>query len=149
MVCELITSQFLISYPTSEILKFLQEFLGPLIIKNFVYIYTNLEFHLCHSSNSTFGTSKHLLSFITHRSSFCPAIIPSTFMPGLHSHRRYSLRLSRNCERDEVRTNVDIHTLTWELQDRYNSQKSSNSTFFTKLQTTIYIQELNKMRRNI
>ncbi len=38
-----------------------------------------------------------------------------TVMSGLHSHRGYSLRLSRNCERDEVRTNVDIHTIVGEL----------------------------------
>ncbi len=61
------------------------------------------------------------------------------------------LRLSRNCEWDEVRMNVDIHTLRRELRDRYNSRKPRDrreltqfhsSTFFTKLQTTIYIQEL-------
>ncbi len=48
-------------------------------------------------------------------------------IPGLHSHRGYSLRLSRNCEWDEVCTNVDIHTLVWELPDRYNSQKSRDN----------------------
>ncbi len=74
-------------------------------------------------------------------------------MPGLHSHRGYSSRLSRNCEWDKVRTNVGIHTLVRELWGRYNSQKSRDnqklaqlhsSTFFTQLQTTIYIRELNK-----
>ncbi len=53
----------------------------------------------------------------------------------------------------EVRTDVDIHTLVQELWDRYNSWKSRysrelaqfpSSTFFTELQTTIYIQELNE-----
>ncbi len=74
-------------------------------------------------------------------------------MPGLHCRQGYSSRLSRNCEWDEVRTNVDIHTLVRELRNRYNSRKSQDSrevaqlhssTFFTKLQTTIYIQELNE-----
>ncbi len=32
-------------------------------------------------------------------------------MPGLHSQLEYSSRLLARCERDEVRTNVDIHTL--------------------------------------
>ncbi len=41
-------------------------------------------------------------------------------MPGLHSRQRYLSRLSRNCEWDEVRTNVDIHTLVRELRERYN-----------------------------
>ncbi len=40
---------------------------------------------------------------------------------GLHSHRRCLSRLSRNCEWNEVHTNVDIHTLVQELWDRYNS----------------------------
>ncbi len=35
-------------------------------------------------------------------------------MPGLHSHFGYLSRLLARCERDEVRTNVDIHTLVWE-----------------------------------
>ncbi len=39
-------------------------------------------------------------------------------MPDLHSRRRHSLRLSARCERDEVRTNVDIHTLVQELWDK-------------------------------
>ncbi len=74
-------------------------------------------------------------------------------MPSLHSCRGYSSRLSRNCEWDKVRTNVDIHTPVRELQDRYNSWKSRDSRelaqfhssiFFTKHQTTIYIQELNE-----
>ncbi len=33
------------------------------------------------------------------------------FMPCFHSHLGYSLRLLANWERDEVRMNVDIHTL--------------------------------------
>ncbi len=68
-------------------------------------------------------------------------------MPGLHSRRGYSSRLLKNCERNEVRTNVDIHILVRERRDRYNSRKSDRfhlSTFFTELQTTIYIQELNE-----
>ncbi len=35
-------------------------------------------------------------------------------MPGLHSHLGYSSRLLTRCERDEVPTNVDIHTLVRE-----------------------------------
>ncbi len=31
-------------------------------------------------------------------------------MPGLHSHWGHLSRLSRNCEQDVVRMNVDIHT---------------------------------------
>ncbi len=66
---------------------------------------------------------------------------------------REKKKLWRNCERVEVCTNVDIHSLVRELWDRYNSRKSRDirelgqfhsSTFFTKLQTTIYIQELNE-----
>ncbi len=74
-------------------------------------------------------------------------------MTGLYSRRGYLSRLSRNCERDEVCMNIDIHTLVRELWDRYNSRKSRDSrglpqfyssTFFTKLQTAIYIEELNE-----
>ncbi len=36
-----------------------------------------------------------------------------TLMPGLHSCLEYSLRLLVRCERDEIRTNVDIRTLVW------------------------------------
>ncbi len=36
------------------------------------------------------------------------------FMPGLHSHLEYLSRLLRRCERDEVHTNVDIHTFVRE-----------------------------------
>ncbi len=50
-----------------------------------------------------------------------------TVMPDLHSRLGYSSKLSRNCKRDEVRTNVDIHTLVRELQDRHNSRKSRDS----------------------
>ncbi len=46
---------------------------------------------------------------------------------GLHSRRGYSSRVSRNCERYELRMNVDIHTLVRELRDRYNSRKSRDS----------------------
>ncbi len=35
-------------------------------------------------------------------------------MPGLHSHLEYSSSLLARCEQDEVRTNVDIHTLVRE-----------------------------------
>ncbi len=38
--------------------------------------------------------------------------------PGLHSHWTHSSRLSARCEWDEVRTNVDIHTLVRELRDK-------------------------------
>ncbi len=70
-----------------------------------------------------------------------------TLMPGLPSLQEYLSQLLRNCEQDVVCTNVDIHTLVRELQNRYNSQKSRDSqelvqfhssTFFTKLQTTMY-----------
>ncbi len=46
------------------------------------------------------------------------------FVLGLYSRWGYSSRFSRNCEQDEVWTNADIHTLEWELRDRYNSWKS-------------------------
>ncbi len=71
----------------------------------------------------------------------------------LHSHQGYLSRLLRNCEQDEVRTNVDNCTPMRELRDRYNSRKSRDSrelvqfhssTFLSKLQTAIYIQELNE-----
>ncbi len=35
-------------------------------------------------------------------------------MPGLHSRLGYLLRLLARCERDKIRTNVDIHTLVHE-----------------------------------
>ncbi len=41
-----------------------------------------------------------------------------SFMPGLHSHRRHLSRFLVRCERDKVRTNVDIHTLVRELRDK-------------------------------
>ncbi len=41
-------------------------------------------------------------------------VVDITVMPRLHSHLRYSSRLSVRCERDEVRTNIDIHTLVRE-----------------------------------
>ncbi len=36
-------------------------------------------------------------------------------MPGLHSRLGYLLRLLARCERDEVRTNIDIHTFLLEM----------------------------------
>ncbi len=77
----------------------------------------------------------------------------TSLMPGLHSRWEFSSRLTRNSEWDEVCTNVDIHILVWELWDRYKIRKSRNSrelatfysfTFFTQLQTTICIEELNE-----
>ncbi len=44
-----------------------------------------------------------------------------------HAWFTFSSRFSRNCKRDEVRTNVDIYTLGRELRDRYNSRKSRDS----------------------
>ncbi len=47
----------------------------------------------------------------------CVAKVVSHFfclMPGLHFRLGYSSRLLARCERDEVRTNVDIHTLVRE-----------------------------------
>ncbi len=79
--------------------------------------------------------------------------LPVHILEDCYAWFTFSLRLSRNCEWDEVLTNVDIYTLVWELRDRYNSRKSRDtrelaqfhsSTFFTTLQTTIYIQELNE-----
>ncbi len=55
-------------------------------------------------------------------------------IPGVHSCRGHSSRLSRNCEWDEVCMNVDIHILVRELRDRYNSQKSQDSREFQKLE---------------
>ncbi len=68
-------------------------------------------------------------------------------MPGLHSRRDFRGIVTRwgthKCRH---------HTLVWDLWERYNSRKTQDSrelaqfhscTIFTKLQTTIYIQELN------
>ncbi len=60
-------------------------------------------------------------------SNLMSGISGSKIMPGLHSRRGYLSRLSRNCEHDEVHTNVCIHTLMRELQDRYNSRKPQDS----------------------
>ncbi len=48
-------------------------------------------------------------------------------MSGLHSCLGYSSRLLVRCEWDEVRTNVDIHTLVWKLQEK---SCASNKIFY-------------------
>ncbi len=42
----------------------------------------------------------------------------NNLMPGSHSHLGYSSRLLARCERNKVRTNVDIHTLVQKLQHK-------------------------------
>ncbi len=56
-------------------------------------------------------------------------------MPGFHSHLGYSSRLLARCERGEVRTNVDIHTLLQRIVD--NEAKHSRHSCFLWLGTDL------------
>ncbi len=72
-----------------------------------------------------------------------------TLMPGLHSCLGYSLKLFAKCEEEVVRTNVDIHTLVWELRDEVECSLNNESRHLCPL-TQVWFSDifLRAMRRD-
>ncbi len=56
-----------------------------------------------------------------------------TVMLGLYSRWRHSSRLLPRCERDTVRTNVDIHTLVGELRDKVERSFNNKARYLRPL----------------
>ncbi len=68
-------------------------------------------------------------------------------MPGLHFCQRHSSRLLAKCERDEVCTNVDIHTLAWELRDKVETFLFPlTRDWFTDIFPRALIRDKNRLR---
>ncbi len=73
---------------------------------------------LFHNVVTFFGLGQFGKRFlIRYSEETCTTFVTSpnyTLMADLHSHLGYSLRFLARCEWDEVRKNLDIHTLMWE-----------------------------------